>query len=97
MEQVPPIPRIKIEDKEKFMSEHPGIGYFETTHPDGGITIWSKVYDADNMPCDVCSQMGMYDSEGKYHFIDQNGWKHICYNPKMLAERRRSLLKLRRI
>lgn len=94
---IPSVPRIKIEDKERFMSEHPDIKYFETIHPDGDITIWSKVYDADEVPNDICSRMGMYDSEGKFHFVDENGWKHICYNPRASAERRKPLFKRRRI
>lgn len=97
MLQFPTFPRIKIEEKERLMSEHPDIKYFETIHPNGNITIWSKVYEADNVPNDNALRWGQYDSEGKFHFIDKDGWEHICYNPKMLFERRKSLFKRIRI
>lgn len=90
------ISRIKIEDKDKFLSEHPDVKYFETTHPCGNITIWNKVYEPGNIPNNVFSNFGQYDSEGKFHFIDKDGWEHICYNPQKLAERRRFLYKRHR-
>lgn len=31
--------RIKIEDKDQFLLDHPDIKYFETIHPGGNITI----------------------------------------------------------
>lgn len=91
--EIPPVPRIKIEDKEIFMSEHPDIKYFKTIHPGGNITIWRKVHEAGTVPDNVRSPLGQYDSEGKFHFIDNDGWEHTCYNPKTLAERRKFLYK----
>ena len=85
--------RIKIEDKEKFLLEHPDIKYFETVHPSGNITMWSKVYETGNVPNNILSSFGQYDNEGKFHFIDNDGWSHICYNPKLLAERRSRMSK----
>ena len=84
--------RIKIEDKDQFLLDHPDIKYFETTHPDGNITIWRKV---GTVPDNTQIPLGQYDSEGKFHFIDNDGWEHICYNPKALAERCRFLYNLR--
>lgn len=85
--------RIKIEDKDQFLLDHPDIKYFETIHPGGNITMWCKVYESGSVPNSVLFNFGQYDSEGEFHFIDNDGWKHICYNPQRLAERRRFLYK----
>lgn len=85
--------RIKIEDKDQFLLDHPDIKYFETIHPGGNITMWNKVYETGTVPDNVRSPFGQYDSEGKFHFIDNDGWEHTCYNPKTLAERRKFLYK----
>lgn len=74
------IEEVKIEDYPKWRDENPNANEVWVDHGNFGKTHRTFNYKSPN-DVTLCERLGMYDGFGRFHFIDEEGTRHICYKP----------------